>query len=189
MAHSLGASRQWVSDELTLSARTVADRGREAGNSWLYRFSRRAVLAVWIAAGVLLLVQVTAALGTGWSAARTAGLLAALALAGLLTVAARAQSVRGGLLAPLVGEDNRLSTSKTVPTAWVVLTAFATLLPALRLAASTPGPERQALYAGFALDRALPLLAVVSLTSAVAVLVRRVVSVRIMGQRLQKLLY
>ncbi|MFD9478234.1 MULTISPECIES: hypothetical protein [Streptomyces] len=187
VAHSLGASRQWVSDELTLSARTVADRGREAGNSWLYLFSRRAVLAVWIAAGVLLLVQVAAALGTGWSTARTAGLLAALVLAGLLTVAARAQSVRGGLLAPLVGEDNRLSTSKAVPSAWVVLTAFATLLPALRLAASAPGPERQALYTGLALDRALPLLAVVSLTSAVAVLVRRVVSVRIVGQRLQKL--
>ncbi len=187
VAHSLGASRQWVSDELTLSARTVADRGREAGNSWLYLFSRRAVLAVWIAAGVLLLVQVGAALGTGWSTARTAGLLAALLLAGLLTLAARAQSVRGGLLAPLVGEDNRLSTSKAVPSAWVVLAAFATLLPALRLAASVPGPERQALYAGFALEGALPLLAVVALTSLVAVLVRRVVSVRIMGQRLQKL--
>ncbi|MCX5606188.1 MULTISPECIES: hypothetical protein [unclassified Streptomyces] len=187
VAHSLGASRQWVSDELTLSARTVADRGREAGNSWLYLFSRRAVLAVWIAAGMLLLVQVGTALGTGWSTARTAGLLAALVLAGLLTVAARAQSVRGGLLAPLVGEDNRLSTSKAVPSAWVVLTAFAALLPALRLAASAPGPERQALYAGLALDRALPLLAVVSLTSVVAVVVRRVVTVRIMGQRLQKL--
>ncbi|MFE2325997.1 hypothetical protein ACFXD5_19065 [Streptomyces sp. NPDC059385] len=187
VAHSLGASRQWVSDELTLSARAAADRGREAGNSWLYLFSRRAVLAVWIAAGVLLVVQVGTALGTGWSTARTAGLLAALVLAGLLTVAARAQSVRGGLLAPLVGEDNRLSTSKAAAGAWVVLTAFATLLPALRLAASPPGPERQVLYAGLALDRALPLLAVVSLTSAVAVLVRRVVSVRIMGQRLQKL--
>ncbi|MEW2582558.1 hypothetical protein [Streptomyces virginiae] len=187
VAHSLGASRQWVSDELALSARTVADRGREAGNSWLYVFSRRAVLAVWIAAGVLLLIQVAAALGTGWSTARTAGLLAALLLAGLLTLAARAQSVRGGLLAPLVGEDNRLSTSKAVPTAWVVLTAFATLLLALRLAASVPGPERRALYAGLALDRALPLLSVVVLTSAVAVLVRRVVCVRIMSQRLQKL--
>ncbi|OKK20940.1 hypothetical protein AMK16_11125 [Streptomyces sp. CB00455] len=187
VAHSLGASRQWVSDELTLSARTVADRGREAGNSWLYLFSRRAVLAVWMAAGVLLVIQVGTALGTGWSTARTAALLAALVLAGMLTVAARAQSVRGGLLAPLVGEDNRLSTSKAVPSAWVVLTSFAALLPALRLAASVPGPERESLYAGFALDRALPLLAVVALTSAVAVLVRRVVSVRIMGQRLQKL--
>ncbi|MEU3404660.1 hypothetical protein ABZ766_12030 [Streptomyces sp. NPDC006670] len=187
VAHSLGASRQWVSDELALSARTVAERGREAGNSWLYLFSRRAVLALWIAAGVLLLVQVGTALGTGWSTARTAGLLAALVLAGLLTVAARAQSLRGGLLAPLVGEDNRLSTSKAVPGAWVVLTAFAALLPALRLAASSPGPERDALYQGFALGRALPLLAVVALTSGVAVLVRRVVSVRIAGQRLQKL--
>ncbi|MER6212870.1 hypothetical protein ABT213_02295 [Streptomyces sp. NPDC001674] len=187
VAHSLGASRQWVSDELTLSARTAAERGREAGNSWLYLFSRRAVLALWIAAGVLLVVQVGTALGTGWSTARTAGLLAALVLAGLLTVAARAQSVRGGLLAPVVGEDNRLSTSKAVPCAWVVLTAFAALLPALRLAASSPGPERDALYQGFALGRALPLLAVVALTSGVAVLVRRVVSVRIMGQRLQKL--
>ncbi|MFE3763108.1 hypothetical protein ACFXPI_15240 [Streptomyces sp. NPDC059104] len=187
VAHSLGASRQWVSDELTLSARTVADRGREAGHSWLYLLSRRAVLVVWIAAGILLVVQVGTALGTGWSTARTAGLLAAVVLAGLLTLAARAQSLRGGLLAPLVGEDNRLSTSKAVPAAWLVLTSFAALLPALRLAASSPGPERDALYAGLSLGRALPLLAVLGLTSGVAVLVRRVVSVRIMGQRLQKL--
>ncbi|WP_329197593.1 MULTISPECIES: hypothetical protein [unclassified Streptomyces] len=187
VARSAGASRQWVSDELTLSARTVADRGREAGHSWLYLLSRRAVLTLWIAAGVLLVVQIGTALGTGWSTARTAGLLAALVLAGLLTVAARAQSLRGGLLAPLVGEDNRLSTSKAVPVAWLVLTAFAALLPALRLAASSPGPERQALYQGLALGRALPLLAVLALTSGVAVLVRRVVCVRIMGQRLQKL--
>ncbi|MFD3869836.1 hypothetical protein [Streptomyces sp. NPDC058623] len=187
VAHSLGASRQWVSDELTLSARTAADRGREAGHSWLYLLSRRAVLTLWIAAGVLLVVQVGTALGTGWSTARTAALLAALVLAGLLTVAARAQSLRGGLLAPLVGEDNRLSTSKAVPAAWLVLTAFAALLPALRLAASAPGPERDTLYAGLALGRALPLLAVLGLTSGVAVLVRRVVTVRIMNQRLQKL--
>ncbi|MFI8102378.1 hypothetical protein [Streptomyces sp. NPDC086023] len=187
VARSAGASRQWVSDELTQAARTVAERGREAGHSWLYLLSRRAVLAVWIAAGVLLLVQVGTALGTGWSTARTAGLLSALVLAGLLTVAARAQTLRGGLLAPLVGEDNRLSTSKAVPCAWVLVTAFAALLPALRLAASPPGPERDALYAGLELPRALPLLAVLALTSAVAVLVRRVVSVRILSQRLQKL--
>ncbi|MFI5620624.1 hypothetical protein [Streptomyces sp. NPDC051567] len=187
LSRSTGASRQWVSDELAVSARAVADRSREAGTSWLYLFSRRAVLAVWIAAGVLLVVQVAAALGTGWSTARTAALLAALALAGLLTVAARAQSVRGGLLAPLVGEDNRLSTSKAVPSAWVVLTAFAALLPALRLAAMGPGPEREVLYAGLGLGRALPLLAVVALTSAVAVLARRTACVRIRGRRMQKL--
>lgn len=187
LSRSAGASRQWVSDELTLSARAVADRGREAGHSWLYLLSRRAVLALWIAAGVLLLVQVGTALGAGWSSARTAGLLAGLVLVALLTVGSRAQSLRGGLLAPLVGEDNRLSTSKAVPSAWLVLIAFSALLPALRLAVSAPGPEREALYAGLALGRALPLLAVLALTSGVAVLVRRVVSVRIMGQRLQKL--
>ncbi|WP_392899437.1 hypothetical protein [Streptomyces sp. LN699] len=187
LSRSAGASRQWVSDELTLSARAVADRGREAGHSWLYLLSRRAVLALWIAAGVLLLVQVGTALGAGWSPARTAGLLAGLVLLALLTVGSRAQSLRGGLLAPLVGEDNRLSTSKAVPSAWLVLIAFSALLPALRLAVSAPGPEREALYAGLALGRALPLLAVLALTSGVAVLVRRVVSVRILGQRLQKL--
>ncbi|WP_030202976.1 hypothetical protein [Streptomyces sp. NRRL S-87] len=187
VARSAGASRQWVSDELTQAARTVADRGREAGHSWLYLLSRRAVLAVWIAAGVLLVVQVGTALGTGWSAARTAGLLAAVLLAGLLTVAARAQTLRGGLLAPLVGEDNRLSTSKAVPCAWLLLAAFAALLPALRLAANPPGQEREGLYAGLELDRALPLLTVLAITSAVAVVVRRVVAVRILGQRLQKL--
>ncbi|MER7761728.1 hypothetical protein [Streptomyces sp. NPDC097619] len=187
VARSAGASRQWVSDELTQSAVTAAERGREAGHSWLYLLSRRAVLAVWIAAGILLVVQVATALGTGWSTARTTGLLAAVVLAALLTLAARGQSLRGGLLAPLVGEDNRLSTSRTVPCAWLLLTAFAVLLPTLRLAATAPGPERAALHQGLELGRALPLLIVLALTSAVAVLVRRVVSVRILGQRLQKL--
>ncbi|WP_424215435.1 hypothetical protein ACN20G_08980 [Streptomyces sp. BI20] len=187
VTRSPGATRQWVSDELALSARAVADRGRAAGPGRLSLFSRRAVLGVWIAAGLLLLVQLGTALGTGWTAARTAALLTALLLAALLTLSARAHDPRGGLLAPLVGEDNRLSTSKTVAAGWILLIAFATLLPALRLAAAASGPQVDALFAGLDLYRAAPLLAALALTSGVAVAVRRVVCVRVRTQRLQKL--
>ncbi|MEU1021320.1 hypothetical protein ABZ366_04245, partial [Streptomyces sp. NPDC005904] len=34
VAHSAGASRQWVSDELAQSARDVAERGRSEGEAW-----------------------------------------------------------------------------------------------------------------------------------------------------------
>ncbi|MGB8939116.1 MAG: hypothetical protein WCD21_02580, partial [Streptomyces sp.] len=53
VAHSAGASRQWVSDELTESARTVADRSREAGDAWLHALWRRTLSVVW--GGVALL--------------------------------------------------------------------------------------------------------------------------------------
>ena len=35
LAHSAGAARQWVSDELTLSARTLAERAAAEGVAWL----------------------------------------------------------------------------------------------------------------------------------------------------------
>jgi hypothetical protein len=82
VAHSASASRQWVSDELTQSADVVAERGRAEGGAWLARLWRRTAFAVWGAFVVLLLVQSLTAIGAGWTAARTAGLLAALVVAG-----------------------------------------------------------------------------------------------------------
>lgn len=114
VAHSASASRQWVSDELTQSADVVAERGRLDGEAWLGRMWRRTAYAVWGVAVALLLVQALTAIGAGWSAARTAGLLAALVVSGALTGAGYLHRARGGALAPLIGEDNRLSTSRVV---------------------------------------------------------------------------
>ncbi|MFE7584773.1 hypothetical protein ACFU5Y_24785 [Streptomyces gardneri] len=176
VAHSPVAARQWVSDELAQSARAVAVRGREAGAAWLDRVRSGGIGAVWGAVLALLLGQALTAIGSGWTAARTAGLCTALVLAVLLTAAAHTHRARGGLLAPLIGEDNRLSTTRAVAAAWLLLLAFT--LPFL--AVHAPGPST------FALSRSAGLLTVFTLVSAVAVTARVVVSVRIASRRLQK---
>ncbi|WP_461016314.1 hypothetical protein [Streptomyces daliensis] len=186
LAHSPGASRQWVSDELTESARAVSDRAREEGAAWLARLWRHTVIGVWAAVGVLLLGQLLTAIGAGWSLARGASLLAALAAGGLLTAAAYLHRARGGALAPLIGEDNRLSTSRTVAAAWVLLVAFDVLVLALELAGTGGAADRRALLEGLGLARGAGLVTVLALTCAVAVFVRRTVTVRVQGQRLQK---
>ncbi|NUK82772.1 hypothetical protein HRW23_36630, partial [Streptomyces lunaelactis] len=89
VAHSPGASRQWVSDELTQSARTVADRSREAGDAWLQLVWQRSLLVVWVAFAALGLGQFVTAIGAGWPGARTSGLPAAFVVASLLTGPAR----------------------------------------------------------------------------------------------------
>ncbi|MFE9255092.1 hypothetical protein [Streptomyces sp. NPDC006879] len=187
VARSAGASRTWVSNELAQSARTVAQRSREAGHSWMHLLARRSVIALWVAVGLLAAAQAGTALAAGWSTARTAGLLAALVLAALLTAASRAQWARGGLLAPMVGEDNRLSTSRVVACSWSVVSAFAVLLLTVRLALTAPGPQRTTLQAGFELSGAAGLLLVLGCSCGTAVLVRRVVGVRVATGRLQKL--
>lgn len=186
VAHSAGASRQWVSDELTQSANAVADRSREAGDAWLHAVWRRTLLVVWGGVALLALVQSATAIGAGWTLARTAGLLAALVVAGLLTAAARLHRSRGGLLAPLIGEDNRLSTSRTVASAWVLLAVFSVLVLALQLAGASGPDRRDELIAGLELARGAGLVTVLAVVCAIAVVVRRVVSVRVLGQRLQK---
>ncbi|WP_055701979.1 hypothetical protein [Streptomyces silaceus] len=186
VAHSASASRQWVSDELTQSARDVAERGRAEGEAWLRRLWTRTLGVVWGAFGVLLLVQALTAIGTGWTAARTAGLLAALVVGGLLTGAAYAHRARGGVLAPIIGEDNRLSTSRAVAACWVLLVVFAVLVLAGELAAASGHGERDELIAGLELARAAGTVTVLAVVCAVAVLVRRVVGLRVLGQRLQK---
>ncbi|MGW7362542.1 hypothetical protein ACWGI8_03745 [Streptomyces sp. NPDC054841] len=178
VAYSAGASRQWVSDELTESARAVAERSRAAGEAWLTRVWRRTLLALWGWVAVLLIAQAGTALGSGWSVSRTAGLAAAVCLAALLTGAARLHRTHGGLLAPLVGEDNRLSTSRAVAAAWVLFAAYSVLFLAFRLAASEP--------AGLGLAQGAALLTIVTVVCLIAVVVRRVVTVRIITQRLQK---
>ncbi len=187
MAHSASASRQWVSDELTQSADVVAERGRAEGGAWLARLWHRTAFAVWGAFVVLLLVQSLTAIGAGWTAARTAGLLAALVVAGALTAASWLHRARGGALAPVIGEDNRLSTSRAVAVSWVLFVVYAVLVLAGRLAAASDHAERDALISGLELARAAGVVTVLAVVCAIAVLVRRVVGLRVLGQRLQKL--
>ncbi|MGW5866002.1 hypothetical protein ACWFRJ_27895 [Streptomyces sp. NPDC055239] len=186
VAHSAGASRQWVSDELTQSARAVAERGRAEGEAWLGRLWLRTVGVVWVAVGVLLLVQALTAIGTGWTLARTAGVLAAAVVGGLLTGAGYVHRARGGIFAPLIGEDNRLSTSRAVAACWVLLVVFSVLVLVGELAGASGHRERDELIAGLDLARAAGVVTVLAVVCGVAMLVRRVVGLRVLGQRLQK---
>ncbi|WP_405587595.1 hypothetical protein [Streptomyces sp. NBC_01092] len=186
VAHSASASRQWVSEELTQSAELVAERGRAEGDAWLARLWWRTATVVWALVVALLLGQALTAIGAGWTAARTAGLLAAVVTAGALTAASWFHRARGGALAPVIGEDNRLSTSRAVAGAWVLFVAFAVLVLVGRLAAASGHAERDALIAGLGLGRGAGVVTVLAVVCAIAVLVRRVVGVRVLGQRLQK---
>ncbi|MET7762294.1 hypothetical protein ABZS71_09705 [Streptomyces sp. NPDC005393] len=184
LAHSAGASRQWVSDELAHAARTVVDSGRVESSAWRDAVWRRTLFVVWGAVGALLIGQLATAIGAGWSVARTAGLAAAVVTAALLTLAARLHHDNGGPLASLVGEDNRLSTSRSVAAAWLLLAVFSVLVLGVELAVA-PG-DRVRLTDGLALGRAAGLLTVAALTCVAAVLARLVVAARVRAQRLQK---
>ncbi|MFF9195358.1 hypothetical protein ACF09L_09140 [Streptomyces sp. NPDC014779] len=179
LAHSPVASRQWVSDELAQSARTVAAHGPAASPARSARVHRGTLVAVWGAVLALLLGQALTALGTGWTAPRTATLGAAALLAAGLTAAARLHRDRGGVLAPLIGEDNRLSTSRTVAACWLLLSVLVLLQLALLLAAGTPAVD-------LGLRRGAGLLAVLALTGWTVVTSRLVVSLRVAARRLQK---
>lgn len=186
VAHSASASRQWVSEELTQSAEQVAERGRAEGEAWLGRLWWRTACVVWGLVLALLLAQALTAIGAGWTTARTAGLLAAMVTAAALTAASWFHRARGGALAPVIGEDNRLSTSRAVAAAWVLFVAYAVLVLAGRLAAASGHAERDALIEGLELRRGAGVVTVLAVVCAIAVLVRRVVGVRVLGQRLQK---
>jgi hypothetical protein len=179
VAHSPVAARQWVSDELAQSARAVTVRGRGADTAWLDRVRRGALGAVWGTVLALLLAQALTAIGTGWTAARTAGLCTALLLALLLSAAAHTHRSRGGLLAPLIGEDNRLSTTRAVAAAWLLFLGH-TLLFLACLSLLAPGT------ASLGLARGAGLLTVLALAAAVTVTARLVVSAGIVARRLQK---
>ncbi|MGW2939274.1 hypothetical protein ACWDA7_47965 [Streptomyces sp. NPDC001156] len=186
VAHSASASRQWVSDELTQSADLVAERGRAEGEAWLGRLWRRTAAWVWGAVGVLLLAQALTAIGAGWTLARTAGLVAAVLVGAALTGAGYLHRARGGVVAPLVGEDNRLSTSRALAASWVLFVVYAVLVLATELAAASTHDKRDALIAGLDLARGVGVVSVVAVVCGIAVVVRRVVGLRVLGQRLQK---
>ncbi|MFG3658191.1 hypothetical protein [Streptomyces sp. NPDC047706] len=186
VAHSPSASRQWVSDELTQSAAAVAERARAEGEAWLSRLWRRTACVVWALVLLLLLAQSLTAIGTGWTTARTAGLLAAVLVAVALTAASFLHRARGGVLAPVVGEDNRLSTSRAVAATWVLFMAYAVLVLAGQLAAASSPGARDELIAGLELARGAGVVTVLAVVCGIAVLVRRVVGLRVLGQRLQK---
>ncbi|MFG3195338.1 hypothetical protein ACGFYT_04320 [Streptomyces sp. NPDC048208] len=186
VAHSASASRQWISAELAQRAEAVAERGRAEGEAWLAGLWTRTACLAWGAVVVLLLAQALTAIGAGWSSARTAGLLAAVAVAGALTLAGFFHRARGGALAPMIGEDNRMSTSRTVAACWVLFVAYAVLLLAGRLAAASDPAARDALIAGLDLARGAGVVTVLAVVCGIAVLVRRVVGLRVLGQRLQK---
>jgi hypothetical protein len=186
VAHSASASRQWVSDELTQSAALVAEHGRAEGEAWLARLWLRTACVVWGAALLLLLVQALTAIGTGWTVARTAGLLAVLVVGLALTGAGYLHRARGGAVAPVIGEDNRLSTSRAVAASWVLLAVYAILVLVGQLAAASDHDDRDALIAGLELSRGAGVVTVLAVACGIAVLVRRVIGLRVLGQRLQK---
>jgi hypothetical protein len=186
VAHSASASRQWVSEELTQSAGLVAERGRAEGGAWLAGLWRRTAGAALAALVLLLLVQALTAVGAGWTPARTAGLAAAVLVAGALTAASWFHRARGGALAPVIGEDNRLSTSRAVAVSWVLFVAYAVLVLVGQLALASAHGQREALISGLELRRGAGTVTVLAVVSGVAVLVRRVVGLRVLGQRLQK---
>lgn len=181
LAHSPAASRQWVSDELTLAAGTVADRARDVDAARPARLRKRTVAVVWAAVALLLAGQLFGAAHTGWTTTRTALLLAAAVTASALTLAAHRHREPGGVPAPLLGADNRLSTSRAVAAGWVLLAGFAVLLAALRLAMAGPGAAT-----AFTLERDAALLAVLALTCAVAVADQALVAARVRGRRSQQ---
>ncbi|WP_301540178.1 hypothetical protein [Streptomyces sp. CNQ-509] len=148
VAYSPGASRQWVSDELTRSADTLAARGAAAGGTWPASLWRRSLYVIGAGLLALLLVIGLTALGPGWTRARTAALLAAVLTAGLLAGAAWLNRARGGLLAPVVGEDGRLSTGRVVAGAWTLLAGYALLHLALALALADGSAARDRLLDG-----------------------------------------
>ncbi|MEV7991141.1 hypothetical protein AB0O67_04270 [Streptomyces sp. NPDC086077] len=186
VAHSASASRQWVSDELTQSAAAVAERARAEGEAWLSRLWRRTTGVIWALVLLLLLAQSLTAIGAGWTTARTAGLLAAVLVAVALTAASFFHRARGGVLAPIVGEDNRLSTSRAVAAMWVLFVAYAVLVLAGQLAAASSPGARDELIGGLEIARGAGVVTVLAVACGIAVLVRRVVGLRVLGQRLQK---
>ncbi|MEV6110707.1 hypothetical protein AB0M28_39310 [Streptomyces sp. NPDC051940] len=173
LAHSAGASRQWVSDELTRAAKDEAERARADGDAWLRRLWKPTVIGTGGLVAVLLLVQALTAISAGWTAARTAGLVAAVLLAAPLAGAAWLHRERGGLVTPLIGDDNRLSTSRTLAAAWALLAAYAVLVLALELAFSADAELDFSRAGGLNWVLATVFGTAVAIRAGTAVLVRR----------------
>ncbi|MGP3981954.1 hypothetical protein [Streptomyces sp. KR80] len=96
----------------------------------------------------------------------------------------RLRGRRGALIGPLVGDDNRLSTSRAVAALWVLVAVAGILVPSVVLAVSG---DRARIVDGLRVGRCAGLLTVVALTCLVTVAVRGIVMARIRARRLQKL--
>lgn len=186
LARSAGAARQWISDELALAARTVAERRAATEDAWRDSVRRATLIALGLGVGALLLGQALTAIGSGWTAHRTATLLATALMAAALAVVAVRHRAQGGVLAPLIGEDRRLSTSRTVAALWALIVVHAALTAAGRRVLDGPGAADGA-RGGALWSDAVPLLVVLVAVGGAAVLARVVVGVRISTGRLQKL--
>ncbi|QKW08678.1 hypothetical protein HUT18_22170 [Streptomyces sp. NA04227] len=185
VAHSASASRQWVSEELNRSAADVAERGRAEDTARLGPLWQRTVQLLWAGVAVLVLVQALTALGSGWTPGRTAGLVAAALLAAPLSAAAYLHRARGGLLAPLTREDNRLSTTRAVAAAWLLLFGYALLVLTVRAAVADEA-GREDLLDSLALDHSAGTVTVLGTLVAVAVLADRAATLRLARGRLQR---
>lgn len=188
LTRSAGAARQWISDELTLSARTLTEHAAATRTTWLDSVHRGTLRALWGAVAALLLGQALTAVGDGWTAHRTATLTAAVALALGGTVTAWRHRGHGGVLAPLTGEDQRLSTSRTVAAGWFGVAVFAMLTAVAGnvLPGGAPHPsEADAALAGRA-ALSPPMLLVLLTVCGTAVAARAVVAARVRAGRLQK---
>ncbi|GAA3165565.1 membrane protein [Streptomyces ramulosus] len=189
LTRSAGAARQWISDELTLSARNLTEHAAATRAAWLDSVHRGTLRTLWGAAAVLLLGQALTAVGSGWTAHRTATLTAAVALALGGTVTAWRHRGHGGVLAPLTGEDQRLSTSRTVAAGWFGVAVFAVLTAVagnVLPGGAVPSPVAAdgALSGRAALSP--PMLLVLLTVCGTAVAARAVVAARVRAGRLQK---
>ncbi|MFF9477866.1 hypothetical protein [Streptomyces sp. NPDC014733] len=189
LTRSAGAARQWISDELTLSARGLTAHAAATRTAWLDAVHRSTLRTLWGAVAALLLGQALTAVGGGWTAHRTATLTAAVALALGGTVTAWRHRGHGGVLAPLTGEDQRLSTSRTVAAGWFGVAVFAVLTAVtgnvLPGGAVPPPVAADGALSGRA-ALAPPMLLVLLTVGGTAVAARAVVAARVRTGRLQK---
>ncbi|WP_130796270.1 hypothetical protein [Streptomyces otsuchiensis] len=185
LARSPEAARQWISDELTIAARELAALGRTAGAARLATAARRTVIAAWTVVGVLVALAQLLAPGGGWSLSTTAGLLAGVAVAAVLTLAWRVFRP-ATMFAPLVGDDGRFCTARAVAAAWLLLSGYAALLLSATLAGAAGPQARRELAEGLTLANGAGLLVSVGIALAAAGWVRLTVSRRVRRFAMQK---
>jgi hypothetical protein len=186
VAHSDNGARQWISDELRGRAQDLGTVRRAQGRAWLRVLGGRALVVLWSLVAVLVLVEALTAIGAGWTASRTAGIVAAVVVAGALSVVGWAARDNGGVFAPVRGLDGRLSTSKAIAALWMVTLVYVFAFLGMRLAAASGPGERDRLLDRLA-DIALDQLALVAAPLLVAVAVRRIVGDKVGRRVLQKL--
>lgn len=186
VAHSDGGARQWISDELRGKAQELAAVRRAQGRAWLHVLGGRALIVLWLLVAVLVLVQALTAIGAGWTGSRTAGIVAAVVVAGALSVVGWAARAGGGVFAPVRGLDGRLSTSKAVAALWMVALMYCFAFLGMRLASASGTGDRDRLLDRLG-DIALDQITLVAAPLLAAVAVRRIVGDKVGRRVLQKL--